>query len=170
MLRPVQSVGAIAVIGNGLMGQGIAQVFARAGKRVTLIGRNPASLDKAMAVIARNVDAFVERGLVDRSEADATRSRISISTRIEDASAVDHVIEAVPAVPVEDRLRHRQDAELLRRHEAAHRDRAKVGGDEGRILSVERRHVRNMTPQQRAEHDAELREYRNESRRGRRRG
>ena len=32
----------VAIVGNGLMGQGIAQVFARSGRNVVLIGRDPA--------------------------------------------------------------------------------------------------------------------------------
>ena len=51
-----------------------------------------------MAVIRRNLDAFVERGLTGRDEAGAAFARITVSTRIEDAGGVDHVIEAVPAV------------------------------------------------------------------------
>ena len=74
MLRPVNDVRAVAIIGNGLMGQGISQVFARAGKRVTLIGRNPASLEKAMATIRRNIDAFVERGLTTKERGRRQRS------------------------------------------------------------------------------------------------
>jgi 3-hydroxybutyryl-CoA dehydrogenase len=98
MMKPVADVAAVAIIGNGLMGQGIAQVFARAGKRVTLIGRNSESLSKAMGVIRRNIDAFVERGLNTSAEADEMFARIAASTRIEDAGSADHVIEAVPAV------------------------------------------------------------------------
>lgn len=98
MVRSVDQVKAVAIVGNGLMGQGISQVFARAGKRVTLIGRNPESLAKAMTVIRRNIDAFIERGLSTREEADAIFARISTSAHIEDAGAADHVIEAVPAV------------------------------------------------------------------------
>lgn len=98
MLKPVQDVAHVAIIGNGLMGQGISQVFARGGKRVTLIGRNPDSLTKAMAAIRRNIDAFVERGLTIKDEADAIFARIATSTRIEDAGGAAHVIEAVPAV------------------------------------------------------------------------
>ena len=98
MRKAVNDVAHVAVIGNGLMGQGISQVFARAGKRVTLIGRNPESLAKAMATIRRNIDAFVTRGLSSAEEADAIFARISTSTTIEDAGAADHVIEAVPAV------------------------------------------------------------------------
>ena len=48
---PADTLKSVAIIGNGLMGQGISQVFARAGREVTLIGRNPASLEKAMGVI-----------------------------------------------------------------------------------------------------------------------
>jgi 3-hydroxybutyryl-CoA dehydrogenase len=97
-MRPVGAARRIAVIGNGLMGQGIAQVYARAGMAVTLIGRSQDSLGKAMAAIGRNLDAFVARGLVEAAEAAATGDRIAISTRIEDAAGCDHVIEAVPAV------------------------------------------------------------------------
>ncbi|WP_373502284.1 3-hydroxyacyl-CoA dehydrogenase family protein [Aestuariivirga sp.] len=98
MLRPVNDVRAVAIIGNGLMGQGISQVFARAGKRVTLIGRNPESLEKAMSTIRRNIDAFVERGLATKEDADAAFGRISTSTDIAAAGSADHAIEAVPAV------------------------------------------------------------------------
>ena len=98
MLKPAHDVRDIAVIGNGLMGQGISQVFARAGKTVKLIGRNAESLERAREAIRRNFDAFVDRGLTAKGDAEAACSRISVSTRIEDAGAADHVIEAVPAV------------------------------------------------------------------------
>lgn len=98
MVRAVDQVKRVAIIGNGLMGQGISQVFARAGKDVTLIGRNPESLVKAMTVIRRNIDAFTERGLVAKDEADAVFARITTSVNIEDAATADHIIEAVPAV------------------------------------------------------------------------
>ena len=97
MAKKVGDVRTVAVIGNGLMGQGISQVFARAGKDVTLIGRNPESLERALGVIRKNIDAFVERGLTGKADADAACSRISVSTRIEDAGGAGHVIEAVPA-------------------------------------------------------------------------
>ncbi len=37
--------GAVAVIGNGIIGHGVAQVFAAAGTPVRLVGRRQASLD-----------------------------------------------------------------------------------------------------------------------------
>ncbi len=92
------AVKSVAIIGNGLMGQGIAQVFARAGKAVKLIGRNPDSLARALTAIKGNFDQFVDRGLTDGEEAGASLSRISTSVDYGDAAAADHVIEAVPAV------------------------------------------------------------------------
>ena len=73
-MKAADRVERVAIIGNGLMGQGIAQVFARAGKAVTLIGRSEASLERAVAAIGRNVEAFVGRGLVDAKAAAATRA------------------------------------------------------------------------------------------------
>lgn len=97
-MKPANDIERVAIIGNGLMGQGISQVFARAGKRVTLIGRNAASLQKALAVIGGNFSAFVDRGLTSADEAKAAIARIVTSTDIGDAAGADHVIEAVPAV------------------------------------------------------------------------
>ncbi len=51
-----------------------------------------------MTVIRRNIEAFVERGLSTREEANAIFARITASANIADAASADHVIEAVPAV------------------------------------------------------------------------
>jgi len=97
-MLPADRITSAAIIGNGLMGQGISQVFARAGKRVVLIGRSTASFEKAMAAIRSNIEAFVTRGLSSRDEADATLARIATTTDYEAAAGAGHVIEAVPAV------------------------------------------------------------------------
>ncbi len=97
-MKAIAEVTRVAIIGNGLMGQGISQVFARAGKRVSLIGRNSDSLVRAQGVIGQNVEAFVARGLTSREEAEAILSRIATTTDYEAAAAADVVIEAVPAV------------------------------------------------------------------------
>ena len=97
MISP-DKIGSVAIVGNGLMGQGISQVFASAGKAVTLIGRNPDSLAKAMATIENNITAFVSHDLMGREQAAAVFARIATSTDYEDAAGADHVVEAVPAV------------------------------------------------------------------------
>lgn len=97
-MRRIEDVTSVAVIGNGLMGQGITQVFARSGRKVRLIGRRAESLARAMDAIRRNVDAFVDRGLASEAEAGAIMGRIATSTDLSDAAGCDHAIEAVPAV------------------------------------------------------------------------
>jgi 3-hydroxybutyryl-CoA dehydrogenase len=96
-MTPADELKSVAIIGNGLMGQGISQVFARAGKSVTLIGRNPDSLARAMGVIEANLQAFADRGLTTGEDAAAALARITASTDYGDAGDADHVIEAVPA-------------------------------------------------------------------------
>ena len=96
-MTPANLISSVTIVGNGLMGQGIAQVFARAGKRVTLIGRSEASLAKAIGVIRGNVDIFVTRGLTSAGDADATMARIRTTLDYGEAASADHVIEAVPA-------------------------------------------------------------------------
>lgn len=93
-----EAVTSVAIIGNGLMGQGISQVFARAGKSVCLIGRNPDSLARAMTAIKINFEQFVARELISSDEAARAVSRITTSIDYNDAASADHVIEAVPAV------------------------------------------------------------------------
>ena len=97
-MKPATDIRNIAIIGNGLMAQGIAQVFARSRKSVKLIGRNPDSLDRAMQTIRTNFDAFVDRDHTTREDADAAIARISTTTDYNDAAGAEFVIEAVPAV------------------------------------------------------------------------
>jgi 3-hydroxybutyryl-CoA dehydrogenase len=85
----------VAVVGNGIIGHGVAQVFAAAGKRVVLIGRRAESLAKAVENIRASLAQFVRHGLVTAAEAEAAPARIATSTRLEDAGAAGLVIEAV---------------------------------------------------------------------------
>lgn len=85
----------VAVIGNGIIGHGVAQVFAVAGKAVTLIGRKAASLEQAKRNIAGSLEQFVHHGLVSEAEAKAAQARVRTSTSMADAADAELVIEAV---------------------------------------------------------------------------
>ena len=86
----------ISVIGAGLMGHGIAQIFALHGHSVKLYDIRQELLDKAFANIRDNLEAFVAKGLVDREAADRAPSLITGTLNLEDAAAdADFVIEAV---------------------------------------------------------------------------
>nr|WP_298687554.1 3-hydroxyacyl-CoA dehydrogenase family protein [uncultured Dongia sp.] len=85
----------IAVIGNGIIGHGVAQVFASAGHPVVMIGRNRASLDAAIAKMEASLADFVKHGLFSVNEAKAVPTRVTLSTDLKDAADADLVIEAV---------------------------------------------------------------------------
>jgi 3-hydroxybutyryl-CoA dehydrogenase len=85
----------VAVIGNGIIGHGVTQVFAAAGRSVVMIGRDPASLARATERIAGSLADFVRHGLVDASAVPSILGRIRTSVRLEDAAPAQLVIEAV---------------------------------------------------------------------------
>lgn len=86
----------ISVVGAGLMGHGIAQVFALAGREVTLTDARPEALPKARDGIARNLDLFVQHDLATRAEADAALGRVTLEPSFAKAvGEADYVVEAV---------------------------------------------------------------------------
>ncbi len=86
-----------AVIGAGTMGQGIAHVLATAGIETRLYDVADAQVEKGLVAVRVNLDKGVEKGKVSAADRDAALTRLSGTTRFEDAIAnVDVVIEAVP--------------------------------------------------------------------------
>ena len=86
----------VVVVGGGTMGNGIAQVVAQSGLRVTVVDVSEEALERALARIGRSLDRFVKSERLTREEADAVRGRIETSTELEQAAAgADHVIETV---------------------------------------------------------------------------
>jgi 3-hydroxybutyryl-CoA dehydrogenase len=86
----------VAVVGNGIMGHGIAEVFATAGHDVVLLGRNPESLEVALGKIAASVDEFVARGVLPEGSTKDALARITIETSLDSAEGAGLVIEALP--------------------------------------------------------------------------
>ncbi len=85
----------VAVIGNGIIGHGVAEIFAAAGIPVTMIGRNEQSLARAMEKIRASRARFAAHGLVSEADATATAGRIRTSTSLADAAGAGLVVEAV---------------------------------------------------------------------------
>jgi len=86
----------MAVVGNGIIGHGIAEIFAGAGWRVHLVGRDTKSLAAARAKIGASLKLFVAHKLITDAGRKATLARIKTTTRLEDAASAELVIEAVP--------------------------------------------------------------------------
>ncbi|MCL4458705.1 MAG: 3-hydroxybutyryl-CoA dehydrogenase [Chloroflexi bacterium] len=85
----------VGVVGGGTMGNGIAQVFAQAGFRVTLVDVDQRQLDKALATISRNLARGVEKGRLTEEESEATLRRITTSLELNDLAESTIVIEAI---------------------------------------------------------------------------
>ncbi|MFT4012129.1 MAG: 3-hydroxybutyryl-CoA dehydrogenase [Paracoccus sp. (in: a-proteobacteria)] len=87
----IQSVG---VIGAGQMGNGIAHVFALAGYDVLMTDISREALDKALALIEKNLDRQVSRGKISAENRDATLKRILTTPQLAELGQCDLVIEA----------------------------------------------------------------------------
>ncbi|WP_304617587.1 3-hydroxybutyryl-CoA dehydrogenase [Paracoccus sp. (in: a-proteobacteria)] len=87
----IQTVG---VIGAGQMGNGIAHVFAQSGYDVLLTDISAEALDKAVALIDRNLDRQVSREKITAADKDAAMARIRTTTQLSDLGRSDLVIEA----------------------------------------------------------------------------
>ena len=75
---------AVAVVGAGTMGNGIAHVFAQSGFAVTLIDVSGVQLEKAMATISKNFDRQVAKGTITDEAKALAMANISTETTIAD--------------------------------------------------------------------------------------
>ena len=96
---------AIAVIGTGTMGRGIAQIAAAGGIRVMMFDARKGAAEAARTFITRMIDRAAEKGSISRDDAAAAIARTDI---------VETMAELAPAhLVVLDRL---QGANQFERH------------------------------------------------------
>jgi 3-hydroxybutyryl-CoA dehydrogenase len=86
----------IAVIGAGLMGHGIAQIFCAKGYEVSLTDLNDDILAKALGSIRANLTLLAEHGIGKAEDVDGAVGRVKTTVSLEEAAqAAGLVIEAV---------------------------------------------------------------------------
>jgi 3-hydroxybutyryl-CoA dehydrogenase len=78
------------------MGSGICEVCARGGYDVIFVESSEETVQAGHDRIARSVERAVDRGKMERAEADAVLGRISSTTKYEDLASCDLAFEAVP--------------------------------------------------------------------------
>ena len=100
----------VGIVGAGQMGNGIAHVFAQAGYDVLLNDINAEGLEKAVGLIARNMDRQVQREKITAAERDAAMARIRTTLALPDLGASDLVIEAATE---NETVKHKIFADLL---------------------------------------------------------
>ncbi len=109
----------VGVVGAGQMGNGIAHVFALAGYDVLLNDISAETLEKAVALIDRNLERQAARGKITAEDHAAAIARIRTTTTLPDVGASDLIIESateretVKQAIFEDLLPHLQPHTIL---------------------------------------------------------
>ncbi len=86
----------IAVIGAGLMGHGLAQIFAISGHAVTLMDLKSELLSCAIDNVRSNLKMMADKGIGSEDQIEPAVARIEVTTDLESAvSEADFVVEAV---------------------------------------------------------------------------
>lgn len=89
----------ISVLGAGVMGHGIAQLCAQAGKDIRVYDTQQASLDKAKKMIHNSLAIMVEKEIFTADEMKAAEKRLVYTTNLEKAvKDAEMVIEVVPEI------------------------------------------------------------------------
>jgi 3-hydroxybutyryl-CoA dehydrogenase len=89
----------IAVVGGGIMGNGIAQLAAMAGDEAVIHDVNEAALQRARVAIQTSLARFVKRGTLTAWDAGAVLQRVTVTPELPGAlDGADVVIEAVSEV------------------------------------------------------------------------
>lgn len=88
------------VVGAGVMGHSIAQVFAQAGIETNLVDLDGKALERAMSLIKSNLSTLAEYGSISIDEIPSILEHVHPSTDLaSSAKDVDFAIEVVPEVP-----------------------------------------------------------------------
>ncbi len=86
----------ITVIGAGLMGHGISQIFAKGGYAVTLMDLNEDLLSNGLENIRSNLTIMADKNIGAYDEIDSVMSRIKTTTDMTEATVGAHfIVEAV---------------------------------------------------------------------------
>lgn len=88
-------INSVAIIGAGVMGQGIGQTIAASGMEVTIIEKTNEKLEWAKSQLGENIDREIKRWAMTNSEKKAIFSRIIWDIDISKIKDCDLVIEAV---------------------------------------------------------------------------
>jgi 3-hydroxybutyryl-CoA dehydrogenase len=85
----------IAVVGSGTMGNGIAQVAARAGYSIVMCDVKDEFLQRGLSAIDKSLQRDLDKGRLSAGQKAEIIGRISVTTELEALSQASFVIEAV---------------------------------------------------------------------------
>ncbi|MFH5835638.1 3-hydroxyacyl-CoA dehydrogenase family protein [Proteiniclasticum sp. C24MP] len=89
----------IAIIGSGVMGHGIGQLYAQHNSDVTMYDLNDQALDKAREMISDSLSAMKEKEIITDEDIRNTFSHLTFTTDLSEAvKGAEMVVEVVPEV------------------------------------------------------------------------
>ncbi len=89
----------ITVLGAGIMGHGVAQLYAQAGYNVRIQARRETSLEKANELITNSLKVMVEKEMLTQEKMDQTLANIKYTTDLREAiQDSDFILESIPEV------------------------------------------------------------------------
>ncbi len=89
------AVSSVGVLGAGTMGGGIAMNFLSAGLPVTIVEREPAALERGVAIIRANYEASAKKGRISARQVEEAMARLTPTLDYADLAGCDLIIEAV---------------------------------------------------------------------------
>jgi 3-hydroxybutyryl-CoA dehydrogenase len=100
----------IGVVGAGVMGSGIAQVFAHAGYQVRLADTKREFLDRAVRAIENSLERLVQKGSMTAECRDAALGRMELVVGLDQLAVCDIIVEAVnEELDIKKRVLHELD-------------------------------------------------------------
>jgi len=94
MTYKVKEIKNVSVIGAGLMGHGIAQIFASRGYSVTLMDVDDEILSNAMEKIRSNLTLMAEKGIGRLDEIETIVNRVRTTSTLKDTADAQFIVEA----------------------------------------------------------------------------
>jgi 3-hydroxybutyryl-CoA dehydrogenase len=94
-MQPLATDTAVAVIGAGAMGSGIAQVAAQAGHRVFLLDQREGAAEAGRQSIAKQLQRRVDKGKMEQAALDGLLERINPVNQLGELAEAGLVIEAI---------------------------------------------------------------------------
>jgi 3-hydroxybutyryl-CoA dehydrogenase len=85
---------AVGVVGAGQMGNGITQVFASKGFKVTMLDISEAQLDKGLQTIAKSCDRLIKKEKMTAAEKESLMGHIQVTTDMKKLGECDFIVEA----------------------------------------------------------------------------
>jgi len=96
MNEDIKGIKNISVIGSGLMGHGIAQIFAARGYPVVMMDTREEILSKAVKNIRSDLDLMAQKGIGNPEDIEAVIERIRTTVDLDEAATGAHfIVEAV---------------------------------------------------------------------------